>query len=111
MERLNEIEVADKIENDALNGYYEPRSVQAARTNSDNTEPVELTKEDIDKFAYILRNTDLVKASNGNYYVDPQSNEGPIKEGEFLEPCIRGGQKILSDPKKRKMMKEIFRKI
>ncbi len=111
MERLNERQVADKIINDALNGYYEPMSVGAAKTNSGNTEPALITKEDIDKMVYILRNTDLVKADNGNYYVDPQSSEGPIREGEFLEPCIRGGQKILSNPKQNKMMREIYRGI
>ena len=27
----------------------------------------------------------------------------------FLEPCIRGAEKVISDPQKRKMFKEIYR--
>lgn len=34
----------------------------------------------------------------------------PINSNEFLEPCIRGGQKILADISKRQMMKKIYRR-
>ncbi|MCM1249188.1 MAG: hypothetical protein NC251_12265 [Lachnoclostridium sp.] len=34
----------------------------------------------------------------------------PINANEFLEPCIRGGEKILKDEKKRNMMKKIYRR-
>lgn len=34
----------------------------------------------------------------------------PINKDEFLEPCIRGGEKILKDEKKREMMKKIYRR-
>lgn len=33
----------------------------------------------------------------------------PIRRGETLEPCIRGSQKILNDPKKREMLYRIHR--
>ena len=32
----------------------------------------------------------------------------PIHKDEFLEPCIRGGEKILADPKLRNMLKRIY---
>lgn len=34
----------------------------------------------------------------------------PINENEFLEPCIRGGKKIMEDEKKREMIKKIYRR-
>lgn len=34
----------------------------------------------------------------------------PIKESEYLEPCIRGAEKILKDEKKREMIKKIYRR-
>lgn len=34
----------------------------------------------------------------------------PFNANEFLEPCIRGGRKILEDEKKRQMMKKIYRR-
>lgn len=34
----------------------------------------------------------------------------PINPNEFLEPCIRGGKKILADENKRQMMKKIYRR-
>ena len=34
----------------------------------------------------------------------------PISPNEFLEPCIRGGKKILADQNKRQMMKKIYRR-
>ena len=34
----------------------------------------------------------------------------PINENEYLEPCIRGTEKILRDEKKREMMKKIYRR-
>lgn len=33
----------------------------------------------------------------------------PINLNEFLEPCIRGGEKILSDDNKRAIIKKIYR--
>lgn len=33
----------------------------------------------------------------------------PIRSGETLEPCIRGSQKFLDDPKKREMLCRIYR--
>lgn len=35
----------------------------------------------------------------------------PINCGEFLEPCIRGGQQILEDPKLCSMLNRIYRKV
>ena len=35
----------------------------------------------------------------------------PIHAGEFLEPCIRGGQKILDDPDLKGMLRRIYRGI
>ena len=48
------------------------------------------------------------KGANGRhgYYVDSLS---PINGNEYLEPCIRGAEKLLKDPKQRTMMKEIYR--
>lgn len=34
----------------------------------------------------------------------------PINAGEFLEPCMRGGRKVLADKKKRQMIKKIYRR-
>lgn len=34
----------------------------------------------------------------------------PINDNEYLEPCIRGAEKILKDKKKREMMKKIYRR-
>lgn len=34
----------------------------------------------------------------------------PINKGEFLEPCIQGGEKILADNKLRDMLKRIYRR-
>lgn len=34
----------------------------------------------------------------------------PINNGEYLESCIRGAEKILKDEKKREMMKKIYRR-
>lgn len=34
----------------------------------------------------------------------------PINSNEFLEPCIRGGKKILADENKRQMLKKIYRR-
>ena len=34
----------------------------------------------------------------------------PIRESEYLEPCIRGARKILEDEKKREMVKKIYRR-
>lgn len=33
----------------------------------------------------------------------------PIRRGETLEPCLRGSQKFLEDPQKKKMMYRIYR--
>lgn len=42
--------------------------------------------------------------------VDPESKFSPIAPGDtFLEPCIRGGEKILNDPEKREMFYRIYR--
>ena len=34
----------------------------------------------------------------------------PINEKEYLQPCLRGTQKILSDSKKRELIKRIYRR-
>lgn len=34
----------------------------------------------------------------------------PINDGEYLEPCIRGTEKILKDEEKLEMMKKIYRR-
>ena len=44
----------------------------------------------------------LRKRLKTDYDVDPEYKMKPIKPGETLEPCIRGTQKILDDPKKEK---------
>lgn len=36
-------------------------------------------------------------------------SNSPIKDNEYLAPCIRGGIKILNDPEKKEMMREILR--
>jgi len=42
--------------------------------------------------------------------VDPESKMSPINPGDtFLEPCIRGSQKIINDPEKREMFYRIYR--
>lgn len=38
-------------------------------------------------------------------------SNSPINENEYLEPCIRGGNKILNDPQQKEMMKKIYRGI
>lgn len=41
--------------------------------------------------------------------VDPEFDMGPINPRDtFLEPCIRGSQKILDNPEMRKMMYRIY---
>ena len=40
----------------------------------------------------------------------PCDKNSPIKEGEFLEACLRGGEKILKDDKKKEMLKKIYRR-
>lgn len=46
------------------------------------------------------------------YDVDPEFNMGPINPRDtFLEPCLRGSDKILNDPEKKEMMYRIFRGI
>lgn len=34
----------------------------------------------------------------------------PINSNEFLEPCIRGGKKILADENKKQMIRKIYRR-
>lgn len=34
----------------------------------------------------------------------------PIKDNEFLEPCLRGAKKILENEKKKNMMRKIYRR-
>ena len=42
--------------------------------------------------------------------IDPESKMSPISPCDtFLEPCIRGGEKILADPEKREMFYRIYR--
>lgn len=33
----------------------------------------------------------------------------PIDESEYLEPCLRGAQKIMEDGRKRELLKQIYR--
>ncbi len=49
MKRLNEEEIAEKIINDALDGKYESRKLQASRLNEGNTEPVNLDMKEVMK--------------------------------------------------------------
>lgn len=44
------------------------------------------------------------------YYVNElhPDNQESIKQGETLEPCIRGAKKIAEDPKLKKLVKEIL---
>lgn len=49
------------------------------------------------------------QSGSRDYSIDPESNAKPIRPGETLEPCIRGSQKIMSDPKKREMLNKIYR--
>lgn len=43
------------------------------------------------------------------HVVDPESKAKPIREGDgFLEPCIRGSQKIMNDPEKIKKFRRIY---
>lgn len=45
-----------------------------------------------------------------DYDVDPESKFSPITPGDtFLEPCIRGGEKMLNDSEKRGMFYRIYR--
>ena len=47
-----------------------------------------------------------------DYDIDPESKMSPISPGDtFLEPCIRGSQKLLNDPVKREMFYRIYRGI
>jgi len=46
------------------------------------------------------------------YDIDPESKMSPISPNDtFLEPCIRGSQKIMNDPKKKEMFYRIYRGI
>ena len=48
--------------------------------------------------------------SKDNYSVDPEHKMSPINPDDvFLEPCIRGGEKILDNPEKKEMFKRIYR--
>lgn len=49
------------------------------------------------------------QSGSRDYSIDPESRARPIRPGETLEPCIRGSQKIMSDPKKREMLNKIYR--
>lgn len=43
------------------------------------------------------------------YDVDPQSKMRPINPNNgILDPCIRGGKKILQDPELKEMLREIY---
>ena len=58
-----------------------------------------LTKEQIRK-----------QSGSRDHAVDPESKAKPIREGDtFLEPCIKGSQKILNDPEKKAMFNRIYR--
>lgn len=44
-----------------------------------------------------------------DYDIDPESKMSPISPGDtFLEPCIRGSEKIVNDPEKREMFYRIY---
>ncbi|MCR5147168.1 MAG: hypothetical protein K6B70_07530 [Clostridia bacterium] len=43
-----------------------------------------------------------------NHDVDPEYKYAPITRGETLEPCLRGGKKILNNPEIREMMHRIY---
>ena len=49
-----------------------------------------------------------IKKQSGKATKLPKSS--PIRpEDEFLEPCIRGAEKILNDPEKKEMFYRIYR--
>ena len=52
---------------------------------------------------------DQLKKCGNLHEVDPQSKMYPIKSGETLEPCLRGGEKILNDPEEKEMFYRIYR--
>lgn len=41
--------------------------------------------------------------------VKPDYSATPIRQGETLEPCLRGAQKIFEDEAKLEMMRRIYR--
>lgn len=52
---------------------------------------------------------EIKRQSSSTHAVDPQSNMEPINPNDgFLEPCIRGGKKILDDPDKKDMFNRIY---
>lgn len=56
-----------------------------------------------------LTQDEIKRQSGTTNAVDPESNMGPVNpEDGFLEPCIRGGKKILQDPEKKEMFNFIY---
>lgn len=52
------------------------------------------------------------KQSGKSHEVDPEFASGPINPRDTSwEPCLRGAQKILDNPKQRKLMYRIYRGI
>ena len=50
------------------------------------------------------------QSGSREHEVDPESKAKPIREGDiFLEPCIRGSEKIMNDPEKKAMLNRIYR--
>ncbi len=63
-----------------------------------------MTKEKL--FGITMEEIDRQLAMNPMSY----DKNSPINPDEFLEPCIRGGEKILANEQKRQMIKQIYRR-
>ena len=52
----------------------------------------------------------IARMGKTTHDVDPQSKLSPINPNDdLLDPCIRGGEKILKDPQKKEMFRRIYR--
>lgn len=64
----------------------------------------------MEKKIFGLTPDEITRQGRSTHAVAPQHKLGPIDpDADFLEPCIKGGQKILADPQKREMFHRIYR--
>lgn len=52
----------------------------------------------------------IARMCKATHDVDPEHRFSPINPNDgLLDPCIRGGEKILKDPQKKEMFRRIYR--
>ena len=61
-------------------------------------------------FGNTLEETKRQLATRQEYDSDPSPKNPIDEENNFLEPCIRGGKKILKDQEEKEMFQKIYRR-